>query len=175
MLSPVSTFLHYTHLRLERTFSTNFSTQGVLFAYRSDGGFDSFHTLELAWRHNDLALSCIPPGTFSVFPFRHPRFGLAPIIKGVPARQDIFFRAFQTNTDCRGSIALVCDPRSTFLFSILSAVIRSKHTNFFQSGCFLVVSWLFVISRCFLVSVFSVLASWLVNRFIASLYLCNTP
>jgi hypothetical protein len=145
MLSPVSTFLHYTHLRLERTFSTNFSTQGVLFAYRSDGGFDSFHTLELAWRHNDLALSCIPPGTFYVFPFRHPRFGLAPIIKCVPARQDIFFRAFQTNTDCRGSIALVCDPRSTFsIFDFKCGNSVKAHQLFSERllpGCELVVCY----------------------------------
>ena len=82
-------------LVLQREPSTDDGTFGVL--RLPDGS--SFLTLELPWRDNRTAMSCIPPGTYKCAKRQTTRHGFAYEVKAVPGRSGILIHAGTTAGD----------------------------------------------------------------------------
>ena len=82
-------------LTLQREPSTDDGTFGVL--RLPDGS--SFLSLELPWRDNQTAQSCIPPGTYKCAKRQTTKHGFAYEVKSVPGRSGILIHAGTTAGD----------------------------------------------------------------------------
>ena len=82
-------------LILQREPSTDDGTFGVL--RLPDGS--SFLSLELPWRNNKMASSCIPPGSYKTSKRQTSRHGYAYEVKNVPGRSGILIHAGTTAGD----------------------------------------------------------------------------
>lgn len=63
-------------------------TGGILFC--PETGFEC-KTIELPWKHNQQSISCIPTGTYTVTPFKSPKYGSTFMITNVEGRSYILF------------------------------------------------------------------------------------
>lgn len=62
-------------------------------------------TMELAWRNNQLRISCIPAGSYECIKHTSPKFGLCFWVQDVPGRSEILIHPGNYNTDLLGCIA----------------------------------------------------------------------
>lgn len=87
-------------LKLIRVAEHSGATLGVL----SFDGMPRMVTLEEAWRNNQVQISCIPVGEYTVCRHRSPKFGETFIVNDVPGRSHILFHAGNTDEDTLGCI-----------------------------------------------------------------------
>lgn len=67
---------------------TSTSEQGTFGQLTAPNGA-KFHTIELPWKQNQRRISCIPPGRYVCGWHASRKFGIVPILKGVPNRDAI--------------------------------------------------------------------------------------
>lgn len=75
-------------VKLVREESTDQGTFGILTFERHE-----LRTLELPWRGNQVQLSCIPGGVYSVVMIRSPKFGRVYGVQSVPGRSNVLIHS----------------------------------------------------------------------------------
>lgn len=73
---------------LKRVSSSDQGTFGVL-----EFGANRVYTIELPWRDNQRARSCIPPASYECQMVRSPRFGLVYGVVKVPGRSNVLIHS----------------------------------------------------------------------------------
>lgn len=93
-----------TTLLLLRTTETEASTSGILLG--PSGMKLRLFSLELPWRNNLRAQSCIPEGTYEVKWHLSPKFGWVYKVQNVPNRSEILIHAGNWPKNTSGCILL---------------------------------------------------------------------
>lgn len=68
-----------------------FSDEGTRGTLQIEGFNQSFATMELPWRDNKTAISCIPEGTYNCVWAKSTKFGMCYHVTKVPGRSSILF------------------------------------------------------------------------------------
>jgi hypothetical protein len=94
---------------LNRVYSDLLMTRGLLM----DGRRPLCHTLELAWRNNEVSLSCIPEGIYDVCKSNSTHHGQCFRFGSVRGRSGILIHSGNSIRDTRGCILVGLDANDT--------------------------------------------------------------
>lgn len=103
---------------LKRIAETSSGTFGILII----DGLPQLVTIELPWHDNELDISCVPVGNYTLVRYRSEVHGLTWQIVGVPDRDPILFHVANTLSDIKGCIGVgLSYGRIGMLFGIRSS------------------------------------------------------